>query len=296
MRSLNTAILSIFPSKFPAQNKIIANLLGSLDDKIELNRHMNKTLEAMAHAIFKSWFVDFDPVRAKMEGRQPIGMDADTATLFPDSMDGDVPKGWRMGILDDVLSTLISGARPHGGSVNSGIPSVGAENIINIGVYNFSKEKYIPCDFYIALKARGADIRCGDVLLYKDGAQVGRKTYFDFGFPHEDCAINEHVFILRTKDINFRKFLYFWLDQSWVTKEIINLNSNSAQPGINQPAVRSLEILIPDRKISTLFDKSIEPLIHKIFLNCQENNILSKMRDVLLPKLMSGEILIRDKG
>ena len=79
----------------------IAHILGTLDDKIELNRRMNETLEAMARAIFKSWFVDFDPVRAKAEGRQPEGMDADTAALFPDSFEdfalGKIPKGWRVG-------------------------------------------------------------------------------------------------------------------------------------------------------------------------------------------------------
>lgn len=85
------------------EQKAIAHILGTLDDKIELNREMNQTLEAMARAIFKSWFVDFDPVRAKMEGRQPAGMDAATAELFPDEFEesalGMIPKGWRIGNL-----------------------------------------------------------------------------------------------------------------------------------------------------------------------------------------------------
>ena len=96
----------------PYEQKAIAHILGTLDDKIELNRRMNETLEAMARAIFKSWFVDFDPVRAKAEGRQPEGMDADTAALFPDSFEdspqGKIPKGWRV---PGNSATLVSNRR-----------------------------------------------------------------------------------------------------------------------------------------------------------------------------------------
>ncbi|MHC5727886.1 MAG: restriction endonuclease subunit S, partial [Nostoc sp.] len=106
---LNRNDLHLIKVKLPplSEQKAIAHILGTLDDKIELNREMNQTLEAMARAIFKSWFVDFDPVRAKMEGRQPAGMDAATAELFPDEFEesalGMIPKGWRIGKLDDLL-------------------------------------------------------------------------------------------------------------------------------------------------------------------------------------------------
>ena len=89
------------------EQKAIAHILGTLDDKIELNQQMNRTLEAIARAIFKSWFVDFDPVRAKMDGRQPAGMDAATADLFPDSFEdsplGKIPKGWKVTALGDLV-------------------------------------------------------------------------------------------------------------------------------------------------------------------------------------------------
>ena len=111
MPSLNTQILSNVPIYFPPppEQKAIAHILGTLDDKIELNRKMNETLEAMARAIFKSWFVDFDPVRAKMEGRKPDGMDEETAKLFPDGFEdsemGKIPKGWKIKKLSDLCST-----------------------------------------------------------------------------------------------------------------------------------------------------------------------------------------------
>lgn len=99
-----------------AEQQAIAHILGTLDDKIELNHRMNETLEAMARALFKSWFVDFDPVRAKAEKRQPTGMDAETATLFPNSSYlsefGQTPEGWRTGKLEDVLTVIETGSRP----------------------------------------------------------------------------------------------------------------------------------------------------------------------------------------
>ena len=118
MPSLNTDLLSNVEVILPPleEQKAIAHILGTLDNKIELNQQMNRNLEAIAQAIFKSWFIDFDPVRAKMEGRQPAGMDAATAALFPDSFEdsplGEIPKGWR-------VSTIGESVRVVGGSTPS---------------------------------------------------------------------------------------------------------------------------------------------------------------------------------
>jgi type I restriction enzyme S subunit len=95
------------------EQRAIAEVLGSLDDKIALNRRMNQTLEALAQAIFKSWFIDFDPVRAKMEGRAPAGMDAEMAALFPDAMDGDVPRGWGKGSLAEEFNLTMGQSPPE---------------------------------------------------------------------------------------------------------------------------------------------------------------------------------------
>src|SRR5690606_370307 len=109
------------------EQKAIAHILGTLDDKIELNRKMNETLEAMARAIFKSWFVDFDPVRAKMDSRQPYGMDTETAALFPDSFEdselGKIPKGWKAGRLDEIIHII------GGGTPKTSIPEYWSGNI-----------------------------------------------------------------------------------------------------------------------------------------------------------------------
>jgi type I restriction enzyme S subunit len=115
--AINQAVLKTIRVPVPPRKEQdeIVRLLGALDDKIELNRRMNETLEAIARAIFKSWFVDFDPVRAKMEGREPVGIDEETAGLFPSSLDGlgngSLPCGWRHGIISD-LGSVICGKTP----------------------------------------------------------------------------------------------------------------------------------------------------------------------------------------
>ena len=285
----------------PRERRTISHILGTLDDKIELNKQMNKTLEAMVRAIFKSWFVDFDPVRAKMEGRwrhgeSLPGLPAPLWDLFPDKLVnsemGKTPDGWKSTSLGKKLAGLISGSRPKGGSVKSGIPSIGAENVVGLGHYDFSKEKYIPLEFFEKLKTKGANLQNGDVLLYKDGAKIGRKTYFDQGFPHSQCAVNEHVFILRMKRPELQRYLFSWLDQPWVTQEIISLNSNSAQPGINQIGVKSLPILLPTPDVISSFDKKVSQLMHRLFTNCLESRYLSTIRDTLLPRLVNGKLSV----
>jgi type I restriction enzyme S subunit len=269
-------ILISVPESIEEQRSIAATL-SALDDMIELNNQINKTLEEMAQAIFKSWFVDFEPFR---DGE------------FEESELGLIPKGWRVGKLDDVLSEIETGNRPKGGvaGVESGIPSIGAENVLGLGKYDYSKEKYVSEEFYNSMKK--GKLKDWDVLLYKDGAQLGRKTMFALGFPHKKCCVNSHVFILRSNSRMNQCYLYFWLDQDYMTQKIIGLNANSAQPGINQPAVKGLPILIPPIDVLERFDDLVVPIIKNLFSNCLENNILVSIRDTLLPKLMSGEIRV----
>lgn len=300
--SLNNGMLERLTMLAPSLNEQeqIGQTLKGFDDKIELNRRMNRTLEAIARAIFKSWFIDFDPVHAKAEGRDPAGMAPETAALFPDSFEdsplGKVPTGWRVVSLGEELADLVSGSRPRGGAVEAGVPSIGAENVIGLGHYDFSKEKYVPSEFFDRLKVKGADVRSGDVLLYKDGARIGRKTYFDCGFPHSKCAVNEHVFILRLQRPEAHRYLFFWLDQDRMTQEIIGLNSNSAQPGINQTGVRGLPFLVPCVDVVAAFDKKVYHLTSRLFSNCNHSRTLAALRDALLPKLISGDLRVKDAG
>ncbi|WP_202799338.1 restriction endonuclease subunit S, partial [Treponema sp. JC4] len=156
------ANLSINLPPLETQKKIAA-LLSSLDDKIEFNNRINDNLEQQAQAIYDE-----------------LCKDANINTL------------------EKLISTIETGSRPKGGAETSGIPSIGAEKIEALGKYDYSSEKYISIDYFAKMK-RGI-VFSKDVLLYKDGAYTGKSSMALNGFPHEKCAVNEHVFILRTKN------------------------------------------------------------------------------------------------
>ncbi len=239
------------------EQKAIAEVLSSLDDKIDLLHRQNKTLEDMAQALFRKWFVE------------------------------DADEGWKIEKLDNILEEIESGTRPKGGidiNLKEGIPSIGAESINGIGNFDFSKTKYISSEYFLNMK-RGK-IKEYDVLIYKDGAYIGKKALYGNGFPFEQCAVNEHVFILRTNKRATQIFLYFLLEQ----KALFELNANSAQPGLNKQSIKSFEVQIPPQNKIDNFDIKTKPLIEKILKNCTQIYILENFRNTLLPKLISGDV------
>ena len=207
-----------------------------------------------------------------------------------DPWKGSRPIAWQKGQLGDCLSCIESGSRAKGGAVTEGIPSIGAENIESFGVYDYSKEKFISYDYFNKLK-RGK-VHSGDVLLYKDGAYTGKTSMALDDFPHSKCAVNEHVFILRTNErLPSQFFLYLLLSQDEKRKALsIMASSKAAQPGLNQTEVSVLPIEIPKVEIVQQFEQKITPLMKEIARNAGENKRLATLRDTLLPKLMSGEI------
>jgi type I restriction enzyme S subunit len=285
-----------------AKQKAIAAVLGALEDKIELNRRMNATLEAMARALFQSWFVDFDPVRAKLDGRPPAALDPATAALFPehleDSTIGKKPIGWEVTALDNVLAVLETGGRPKGGvsRITSGVPSIGAESIVSVGVFDFAKTKYVPIEFHEGM--RKGHIQSHDVLLYKDGGRPGEYephvSMFGDGFPFEKCSINEHVYRLRTNERLSQEFLYFWMTSEFALSEMRIKGTGVAIPGLNSTAVRSLGVLVPPRPIVDAFTRQAAPLITRLLANAKQSRTLATLRDTLLPKLLSGEMNVQE--
>jgi type I restriction enzyme S subunit len=210
-----------------------------------------------------------------------------------DSAIGPVPQGWRVVPLGKILQRLESGMRPKGGvkGFDEGVPSIGAENINGLGKYDFSKEKFVPRSFFDTMR-RGR-VHGGDIFLYKDGAYIGRKALFRDDYPHAECVINEHVFSLRPALPITSNYLYFWLDTNENTIKIKQLNANAAQPGINQEGVRGLPVLLPNGALIDEFSKTIDPMLALLFNLAKLNRNLSTQRDLLLPKLISGEIDIR---
>jgi len=273
---------------FIAEQQAISKILSDLDAKIELNKKMNKTLELIGETLFRKWFTDFEFPNEKGKPYKSSGGE------MVDSELGEIPKGWKVVKLKEVLKSIESGRRPKGGidsNLKEGIPSIGAENIKCLGYYDYSSTKYISREFFEQMKQ--GIVQNEDVLLYKDGAQLGRKTMFGKDFPFKVCCVNEHVFILRANEKLNQFFLYFWLDRYQVTENIKNLNANSAQPGINKESVRTLNILVPKKDILNNFNKFVKNIIEKLFLNCLESQMLSQIRDQLLPKLMSGKIRVK---
>ena len=237
---------------------------------------INENLEQQAQALFKSWFVDFEPFKNGEFVESELGM---------------IPKGWRVGTLDAIIKEAESGSRPKGGAETDGVPSIGAEKIERFGVYDYSSEKYINNNYYVQMK-RG-HVKEGDVLLYKDGAYTGKSSMALDGFPYKECAVNEHVFLLRTEASRFQFYLYFLISYPDIKTMIHTLASaKAAQPGLNQKELLGLDITIPNEDIIKQFNNLISPYMHQIANNANESRRLAELRDTLLPKLMSGELKV----
>ena len=263
-----------FPNPPIEIQRKIADYLVAYEDLIENNQKQIKLLEEAAQRLYKEWFVDL-----RFPGYENVKV-----------VDG-VPEGWKQCLLGDINCSLESGSRPKGGidaSLVDGVPSIGAENVIGLGCYNYSSEKLITKEFFSKMK-RGK-LCDKDILIYKDGAYIGRTSLFQDGFPHLEAAVNEHVFLLHAADEHIQYYLFFTLYQQEYYQKMQKLNKNAAQPGINSKAMMSLPVLLPTEDILDRFDSFAMPLMHKIFNISKQNRQLELARDRLLPKLMSGEL------
>ena len=254
----------------------IATILSRYDSLIENYQKQIKLLEEAAQRLYKEWFVDLH-----FPGHENTKI-----------VDG-VPEGWEMKKLIEFGCSLESGSRPKGGvdsNLKDGIPSVGAENVIGLGKYNYSSEKLITNHFYSQM--RKGKIKERDILIYKDGAYIGRTSLFQDGFPHKEMAVNEHVFLLHTLNENYQYYVFFTLYQKQYFEKMQKLNKNAAQPGLNQKALLDLGMLRPSENYVLAFSKAIEPLMKALFSKSNQIRLLTEARDRLLPKLMSGEIAV----
>lgn len=285
------------PMKNHKEQISAARTLRLLDRKIQQNAILSETLEAIAQSIFKSWFIDFDPVHAQSRCEKPFGMDDATAALFPDSFEeseiGITPMGWRANVLGDVLSVLESGKRPKGGAQSVGVPSIGAESIRNLGQFDYASTKYVSQQFFQDMKS--GKVNPYDVLIYKDGAGAGAHvTMFGEGFPYDSFAINEHVFLLRSNQAP-QPYLFFWLKNEKYKSLMIELAQKSAQPGLNQKDMKSIPILIPDSFVLNAFSEIVSPIVKMIMKNSLQNVSLEQIREGLLPKLIYGDLPLTEE-
>ena len=261
----------------PVQRRI-AGILSAYDELIENSQRRIRILEAMARAVYREWFVHF-----RFPGHENHPRVASPL--------GDIPQDWEATTLGAHLAALESGKRPKGGirDVEGGVPSIGAENINGIGRHDFAGEKFIPREFFQEM--RKGVVRDRDVAIYKDGAYIGKSSYFRDGFPHSECCVNEHVFLLRANGVRLKQnALYLWLQEPDTVRTIRAKNANAAQPGINQLTVGSLELILPDEKTAAHFDRLVESQLAEIINLAKEMQNLRRTRDLLLPRLLSGQV------
>lgn len=254
--------------------KEVSQILSKYDALIELNNKRIKLLEQTAEEIYKEWFVRF-----RFPGYERV------------DFEDDIPRGWDLIKLEEFGINLTSGSRPKGGiddSLTEGVPSLGAESIGELGSFDYSCVKYVPFEY--AEKMKSGKSGANDILIYKDGAYIGKTTMFKNNFPFEKYTVNEHVFIVYSKDGDYQNYLYFTLHQRSYFDLMQTLNKNAAQPGLSKPDINRIKIRRPESSVVRQFNKLVNPILNSVFLLAKENQNLAKQRDYLLPRLMSGKI------
>ena len=266
--NINAQVLAGFEFPLPPlpQQRAIAHVLGTLDDKIELNRRMNQTLEAMARALFKSWFVDFDPVRAKMEGRH-TGLPPDLAALFPDRLVdselGPVPAGWGVRPLGDIIELAYGKALRAVDRKGGSVPVYGSN-----GQVGWHDKKLVAGP--------------GIVVGRKGNPGVVTWAHGDF-FP-----IDTTFYVVPRDAIGGLPFLFFAL----TSQDLPFVSADSAVPGLNRNLAYMNQQLVPDKHVLAKFNDYAAAIFARCHRLQDESRSLAAQRDILLPRLVSGEMRV----
>ena len=263
------------------EQKAIASVLGALDDKIELNRRMNATLEAMARALFQSWFVDFDPVRAKLDGRKPIGLDETTAALFPSTFDetavGHIPHAWRVGSIYEI-SNVIYGAPFASSLFNAeklGKPLIRIRDLPNES----------PAVFTTEVHTKGYLLQPGDIAVGMDGEF---RAYLWAGV---ESWLNQRCCVFAPKPGFSAAFVRNSIIAPLAQVEATETATTVIHLGKND--IDRFTVIIPDAPVAEAFRRKCQPWYDQIVANKKQSRTLATLRDTLLPKLLSGELAIQ---
>ena len=282
-----------------AQRSIAASM-QVLDDRITLLRETNTTLEAIAQALFKSWFVDFDPVHAKMQGRAPEGMIDATAALFPDSFEeselGPMPKGWRVERLGDVVERVTKGTTPttlKRPFVEKGINFVKAESMTDDGGFLPEKFAYIDDETHELLKR--SQLQDGDVLISIAGT-IGRSAVITEDFLPANT--NQAVALIRPKQEVFPSgLLWRFLKQENSMQLMGERVVQAVQANLSLGTLSDIRLVLPPKGLTMkLFEIAFSAIDESKALNSQKVRVLSVSRDTLLPRLISGQLQLPEVG
>ena len=278
-----------------AEQKAIAAVLGALDDKIELNRRMNATLEAMARALFQSWFVDFDPVRAKLDpdrsGPSPA-LDPATAALFPDSFQdselGHIPKGWRVTTVGDTCQAVFSGGTPSTQEASywgGEIPWLSSGETRSTFIVD--TEKTITQAGVEKSSTRVARAGCTVIAGAGQGHTRGQTSLLTF-----ESYINQSVVALAANPrVSSDLFLFFDLARRYDEFRQLS-DSHSSRGSLTTKLLAGVKCVLPPHELVIAFDKAARPLASQITANLHQSRTLATLRDTLLPKLLSGEVSV----
>ena len=292
MPNLNTSILGACPFLVPPlpEQRAIAHILGTLDDKIELNRRMSETLDQQARALFKSWFVDFDPVRAKAEGRDP-GLPKPLADLFPerlvDSEIGEVPQGWEVKPIGD-LADVVGGSTPkteraeywEGGSHHWVTP----KDLSGLATPVLLDTERKITDAGLAQIGSGV-LPKGTVLL-SSRAPIGY-----LAIAEVPVAVNQGFIAMKPRPGTSNLFLLRWARAAH--DEIVSHANGSTFLEISKSGFRPIRTVAPSSAVMDAFDRISRPMYRKVVEQERESRTLAALRDTLLPKLISGELRVK---
>ena len=273
----------ILPS--PEDQRLIARLLISLDNKIELNRRMNKTLEEMAQALFRSWFVDFDPVQAKAAGSKPFGMDDAAAALFPSHFEeselGSIPRGWCVGMIGDVGLNTKSQCKP------SDIPP----ETPYIGLEHMPQRSTILSEWGVALNVTSNKFRFkkGQILFGKL-----RPYFHKVGVAGMDGVCSTDILVLNAKEPGWFGFLLGHVSSAALIDYVDAASSGTRMPRTDWKTISRYQVILPPLSVASAYLECVSPLLAMALQNVAESRTLAALRDLLLPKLLSGEIRLRD--
>ncbi len=290
--NLNTDIARrlLLPMPPLREQKALAKILGTLDDKIELNRRMNETLEAMARALFKSWFVDFDPVRAKAEGRDP-GLPKHLADLFPsclvDSELGEIPAGWDVASFASIVEIL------GGGTPKTSIPEYWGGEIRWFSVVDAPRDSDV---FVLDTEKRitHAGLVNSSTQILPEGTTIitARGTVGKVALVGVPMAMNQSCYGLRGRT-GERGFLTYYATRALVSTLQQRVHG-SVFDTITRDTVAGADVVVPPVSLVEAFERAVAPVLERIRNNLFESHTLAALRDTLLPKLISGELRVKD--
>lgn len=284
---VNRNHLHLAPIKVPAtgeEQRKIASVLSAFDDKIELNRRMNETLEAQARALFRDWFVDFGPAKAKMAGAPPY-LAPDLWSLFPNRLDGDgVPEGWRTYRVDEIADHHTKSLKPM---------DAASELFEHFSLPAYDSGQQPVLEAGGGIKSNKTIVPDGAILLSKLNPEIPRVWLPQNKSVHRQIASTEFLAFTAKSGISPALIFSLFSDESFRQRlEGMVTGTSKSHQRISPPAFRSLEALVGDTKVFAAFGEIATSLMQKVLVNRAENLALSQTRDLLLPKLMSGEIRV----